>query len=248
LFAISANPARRQNAAPGVNADFDFGDETDLETRIDEPPIEDDRASTAFIALQDRLAVTPLRAMLEISSTRVNPDQVFIRPQAAFVLLAEQPWDADSVRQALTAAANGLWTHSGLGASWRPGADGAQELDGLGKLVVIVDGPRLFLGDSPDLVNALYTRRTQTAVAGAVYAAGWRHARELPNFERMMRLIDFPELRPASNGQADGREPMFYSENLASWGRTLNRVNNATIVVHDPGPMLREDVVYRIAP
>lgn len=248
LFAASGNAARRQTLAPGVSVELDSGSEADLETRIDEPPIEDDRASSALIALQDRLAASPLRAMLEISSTRVNPDQVFVRPQVAFVLLADQPWDAPAVRQALTAAANGLWTHSGLGANWRAGANGAQELDGLGKLAVIADGTRLFLGDSIDLVNALYARRTQPAAAGAVYAAGWRHAREHPNFERMMRLIDFPELRPAPAGQAEGREPMFYSENLASLGRTLNRVTGATIVVHDAGSMLREDVLYRIAP
>jgi hypothetical protein len=248
LFGTAGSVARRQNSAPGVSAEFNSGSETDLETRIDEPPIEDDRASSALIALRDRLAATPLRAMLKISSTRVNPDQVFIRPQTAFVLLADQPWDAAAVHQALTAAANSLWTHSGLGANWRAAANGAQELDGLGKLIVIADGPRLFLGDSADLVNALYARRAQPAAAGALYAAGWRHSRELPNFERMMRLIDFPELRPAPGGQAEGLEPMFYSENLASLGRTLNRVSTATITVHDPGPMLREDVVYRITP
>lgn len=248
LFAASGNAVRRQTFAPGISTEFDSGSETDLETRIDEPPIEDDRAASALIALRDQFAATTLQAMLEVSSTRVNPDQVFVRPQAAFVILADQPWDAGAVRQALTTAANGLWTHSGLGANWRPTANGAQELDGLGKLVVIVDGARLFLGDSADFVNAIYARQAQPAAAGAVYAAGWRHARELPNFERMMRLIDFPELRPAPGGQAEGREPMFYSENLASFGRTLNRVNTASIVVHDPGPMLREEVVYRITP
>jgi hypothetical protein len=66
----------------------------------------------------------------------------------------------------------------------------------------------------------------------------------------MMRLIDFPQIPPpaAAAPGGDTREPMFYSENVASLGRALRRVQSATLAVHDTGTMLRESVVYRIAP
>jgi len=41
---------------------------------------------------------------------------------------------------------------------------------------------------------------------------------------------------------------MFYSENVASFGRALRRVQSATLSVHDTGTMLRESAVYRMAP
>ena len=41
---------------------------------------------------------------------------------------------------------------------------------------------------------------------------------------------------------------MFYSENLAGLGRVLGRVQTAGIAVHDTGAMLRESVLYRVAP
>ena len=159
--------------------------------------------------------------------------------------MANAPWNGAAVRTALGDTAS-LWTQGNLGATWKTAAVG-QELSGLGKLIVAVDGTRLILGDSPDLVAALWARRNQPALPGAIYAAGWRHALELPNFERMMRLIDYPEIRAREPGNGT-REPMFYSENMASFGRVLGRVQQATIATHDSGAMVREQVVYRLTP
>ena len=41
---------------------------------------------------------------------------------------------------------------------------------------------------------------------------------------------------------------MFYSENIASLGRALARVESVTISTHDTGPTVREDLVYRLMP
>jgi hypothetical protein len=255
LFASGATAGPESKLAPSAGTDTTAGTEQDLEVRIDEPPLTDDRAAAAFLALGRQIGAMRLQAILEVENTRVDTDQVFVRPQAALVLLADRAWDATAIRTALTTAANGLWTSSGLGAGWRAGANGVQELDGLGALVMAVDGKRLILGNSSELVGEVLARRAQPAVAGAVYAAGWRHARELPNFERMTRMIDFPQIHvdtagagaaPTDVGQ--GREPMFYSENAASLGRALVRVDNATITVHDLGSMLREAVVYGLNP
>ena len=187
--------APKRETAPGVAESSDAGSEGDLEIRIDEAPLSDARSTQAFEALRAQLNPASLDAMLEVSSTVLQPDQVFVQPHSALVLLSSSNWDANQIRASLTSAANGLWTAAGLGAGWRASANGAQEFDGLGKIVLVVDGQRLIVSDSADLVNSILARRNRPAVAGAAYEASWRHARELPNFDRMMRLIDFPQIR-----------------------------------------------------
>ena len=185
--------------------------------------------------------------MLEVSSTRTDAAQVFTGTQSAIVLLAAAPWDANAVRQALGSAAASVWSNRSAGAGWHAGTNGTQELDGLGRIAIAIEGRWLIVGTSPELTAAIFARRNRAAADGAVYAAGWRHARELPNFERMFRLIDFPQIPPPA-GPGQERQPMFFSENLASLGRALGRVQSASIVVHDVGAMLREAVEYRLAP
>jgi hypothetical protein len=242
IFAATALPKTRNDMAPVIEGETESGNERDLETRIDEPPLTDDRASQAFVALRERLSGTNVRAMLEVNATNVDAGQVFVGARSAIVLLGSTNWDADAMRAAIGSAAGSLWSNGGLGAGWRTGANGVRELDGLGRVAVAVDGRWLVIGNSVDLVNSIFARRNRTPVMGAVYAAGWRHARELPNFERLMRLIDFPQTRTSPG------EPMFYSENMASFGRVLSRVQSASIIVHDAGTMLSESVVYRLTP
>lgn len=254
IFAATLAPKLRNDFAPEVETAREAGSEQDLETRIDEPPIMDDRISQAFAPLRARLNSASVTAMIEIASTRVAADQVFVAPQSAVAILGASNWDANAIRAALNSAAGALWSNRAIGANWRAAANGVEQLDGLGRVAIAIDGRWLIVGTSPEVVGAIFARRNRTAAAGAVYAAEWRHARELPNFERMMKLIDYPlshSESPAADGAADtaqGREPMFYSENLASFGRVLQRVQSASIAVHDAGTMLRESVTYRIAP
>ncbi len=244
IFASTAPAKRRDDFAPGVEHTAESGSEQDLEMRIDEPPLTDDRVARAFAPLRAQLGPARLQAMAEISATRVTADQVFVATQSAVVLLANSNWDANAVRSAVSSAAGSLWSNGDAGANWRASVNGVSELDGLGLIAMAMDGRWLVIGNSADLVSAIFARRNRAAVAGAAYAAEWRHARELPNFERMMKLIDFPQ----GNGNTPGREPMFYSENLASFGQVLHRVQSAAIAVHDQGSMLREAVVYRVTP
>jgi hypothetical protein len=249
IFASTAQGALRSKQAPVVINEGEAGTELDLETRIDEEPLADDRGAGVFAALEQQLAAGRVQAMLEVASTQVAADQVFVGSRSAIALLSETPWDAAAIREAISAAAGSLWSSGGLGTGWRASSTGVQELDGLGRLALAVDGRWLIVGNFAELVNSLFARRNRAPVGGAVYAAGWRHARELPNFERMMRLIDFPQIPPtAAAAPGDAREPMFYSGNVASLGRALRRVQSATLAVHDTGAMLRESAVYRIAP
>lgn len=249
IFSATAAAAPRRESAPGVASSGDAGTEGDLEIRIDEAPLSDARAETAFETLRAQLGTANIDAMLEVSSIAVQADQVFVQPHSAIVLLSASNWNADQIQAAITSAANGLWTAAGMGAGWRAAANGVRELDGLGKIVLVADGPRLIVGDSTDLVNSMLARRNRPAVSGAAYEASWRHGRELPNFTRMMRLIDFPQIHPAD--PADSSAPgdnsgLFYSQNIASLGNVLGRVDSATITVHDLGAMLRENIVYRL--
>src|SRR5258708_29425311 len=135
------------------------------------------------------------------------------------------------MEQALAEAAAGLWSTASLGAGWRNGAAGVRELDGLMKLAMAVDGKRLFVGTSPERVAAVLARRNRAANPSAVYAAEWRHAPELPNFEPLLALIDFPQgsMQSAAPGNSAAREPRFFSWNLVSLGRALRRVQTAPI-------------------
>ena len=249
LFAPASGGAPARTFAPSAPVAFDAGAESDLETRTDEAPLTGGSVPASFASLREVLAKADPQALLELGTARLDAGQVFVRPESAVVLLARDPWDANAVRAALTAAADGAWSRSALGAGWKNVANGQQELDGLGHLVLAIDGNRLILGDSATLVAAVVARRAQPAVAGAVYQAGWRHARELPTFARLSRLVDFPELRAVPEATPnDGRQPMFYSENLASFGQVLRRLDSATLVRHDTGAMVRENLVYRMAP
>jgi hypothetical protein len=233
--------------APVVSNQAEEGNQEDLETRIDEASLADDRDATAFQGLRALLNGVAIDALVEVSSTRMDAAQVFVGSQSAVALLGASAWDANAVRQALGSAAASIWSNRSAGAEWRAGVNGIQELDGLGRVALAMDGRWLIVGTSPELTAAMFARRNRAAVDGATYAAGWRNAGELPNFERMFRLIDFPQIPPAA-GPEQERQPMFFSENLASLGRTLERVQNANIAVHDAGTMLRETVVYRMAP
>lgn len=241
LFPSAAASAPRSKLAPLVTETADAGSEADLESRIDERPFAENR--DALKALRDLLAGARIDAMLDVSWARVDADQVYVRPYAVLALLSATQWNAEAIRTALGGAAEGLWSNAGT-ATWRTGVGGVRELEGLGNLAIASDGKWLVVGDSAELVNAVFSRRNRTAAAGASYAAGWRHARELANFERMTMLIDFPQQVPAGGSG----EPPYFSANLASLGRTLKRIDLATIVVHDAGTMLRESLVYKLNP
>jgi hypothetical protein len=58
----------------------------------------------------------------------------------------------------------------------------------------------------------------------------------------MMTQIDAGNTENFSNG------PRFFSQNVASLGRVLNRVDSATIVVHDDGRKVAQQMIYLVKP
>ncbi|MBZ5605800.1 MAG: hypothetical protein LAO79_26165 [Acidobacteriia bacterium] len=208
FLSASAGVAPQSKEAPAVENTAQAGTESDLETRIDLAPLNDDRDARDYRRVLAFFAAKKIDGMLEVSRSVVDPDQVFVGLQSALVVLSD---------------------------SWSAFPD----LD----LATAVRGRVLIVGNSQELVDAIARRAGASPAAGAVYAAGWRHARELSNFEKLTRLIDFPQAPPG-----DAHEPMFFSENMASLGGVLRRVLSAEVTMHDAGSMLRETVLYRVAP
>lgn len=209
---------QRMRGAPGAgDPDSATGSEEDLETRIDEVPLADGSAALDTTALRTLIEAHAPQAMLQVETSRAAADGVFVTTPRAIALSSAHPWDVTAVRQAVAGGLDRVW--------------------------VTTAGRVLILASAEDLMNAMAGRAgSPDALPGASYAIRYLHSRELPRFERMMTLIDYPQLR----GAGENREPMFFSENLASLGRTLGRVDSVSLESHDEGALVRQTVVYKL--
>ncbi len=225
---LAPHPARytEQRTAPTVSlAGAEAGAEADLETRIDEAPLENAAGRFVPEALRKLLAANSLQAMLEVESSRVMPDGVFTGFSSAVVLLGSAEWSPDAARAALLDAVGSLWTTSALGANWV--SRGAYyELDGLTPISVAARGRFLVVATEPKLLASLLDGLSRPSAPAAAYAAGFRHTPERANFGKMMALLDH-------SSQQERREPYFFSDNIGSLSRTLARVESESIVVRE---------------
>jgi hypothetical protein len=140
-----------------------------------------------------------------------------------------------------------MLTQDHLGVHWvdrGAGANSYSELDGLQTLALATHGRLLAIATSKDLLEAMLAGApNQPTTTGARYAAAYRHSTELPNFVKMMRLIDNPLAKQTSG---DAPEPEFFSGNIASLGQALARIGSESIVVHDTGSIVTENVIYKL--
>jgi hypothetical protein len=256
-----AEPGVASLTAPGVVlTPGQAGSESDLETRIDVAPLEGAGGALDVDALKRLLRAAPLQAVLEFHSLQHAGQPAFIEPHSAILIRSSANWDSQAVRNALRAAIRELWTTSQIGVSWveeREGNVDYYQLEGLVPLAVAAQGPVLVVANSAEMVRSLLgraplapTANSLSAEAGRnlVYAAGFRHAAERENIVQMMRLIEMP--LPRENvGLADeeGREPAFFSGNLASLSQSLESVESESLVVEDRGPLLVQTATYRLA-
>jgi hypothetical protein len=240
--ANSAPPAAE--AAPIIAAAPEAGSESDLEARIDEPPLDDRQDALQAQALERLFGAHPLTAMVQVEATRQEANGVFVDNDCAVALVSATAWDAAAARDAVSSAIQGMLTASRLGMSWKEAAGSYAVLEGLNRLALAVRGNTLVLANSPRLVERVLARAAAPAAARAgVYAAGLRHERERRNFRAWMRLLD--SARPASDNTT---EPKFFSGNLASLSDSLRRVRSATLTAEEKGPAMKQTVVYELAP
>ena len=207
-------------AAPPAAVSGPAGSESDLETRIDQPPL-DDSAGQAIPAALRALIETPLDAMLEIASSRATPGGVLVGIDTAVVLVGSSNWDAAAVRKALASA---------------------PEFGPLGRIAVEARDRVLIVANSAALA-AKIAGRLDTPAAGQpfTYAAAFHHTAERGRFLAMTRLIDY------SPAQGDDREPQFFSENIASLSGVLSGVESSNMTALDLGSTVSETVTYRLA-
>jgi hypothetical protein len=245
---LAPQPVARANRliAPMVSLDEGAAaSEADLETRIDEAPLEN--ASGRFVAeaVRKLLEGNPLQAMLEVSSSQAMPDGVFAGFSSAVALVGQTDWNPGAARSALADAVRSLWTTSGVGANWIVRGTGARahdELDGLNRISVFTQGRLLVVATDPKALESVVDGLGRPPAAAAAYAAGFNHASERANFDRMMGLLDQSSQQSAN----DTRQPYFFSENIGSLSRTLARIQSESIVVRDSGPSVRQTMIYRL--
>jgi hypothetical protein len=195
--------------APWVPETPNAGGGSDFETRIDEPPLADNGSRFAIEPLRNLLARAGILSVLHVQTSRRLADGVFVETPSAIVLAGSSAWDPDSVRVALEGGADNV------------------EFTARGNLLV--------LANSADLLKEILSRvDRKPATDGATYIAGFRHAAERANFEKMMTALDYGK-----------PQPTFFSGNIASLSRVFSRVSTESIVVHDHGGSLTQTVVYQ---
>jgi len=158
-----------KHAPEAGSIDATVGSESDLEIRINEPPLESS-AEESLDGLRRLLDAAKLEAAMQIESSRVLPDGSFVGIDSAIVLLAASDWNSAAVKTA-TASVTG----------------------GLAAIDIAVSGRTLVAATRPELAQSILRgAANQQASQGARYVARFRHSAELPNFIRMTRLIDNP--------------------------------------------------------
>jgi hypothetical protein len=234
-----------RDAPAEISPDTPNGNEGDLETRIDEQPLPSDPGTSASVAaIRAMLDNTAARALLLVQSTS-PAGETFVETPSVIVLAGGAQWDPDLVRRSLSAAAGKLWTTSQLGAGWVSGTSGRhpiEQLDGLGALIFASSGELLFLSNDSGLLAAVLDRAGSTPPVGALtYAAGFRHLRERPNYQRIMTALDFTSSPGFDNA------PRFFSANIASLSRVLSGIAEIRVTQEERGNLTMQTVLYQMA-
>jgi hypothetical protein len=246
VIATSGASALRDRTAPrlGVSAaTVDAGG--DLESRIDEETRAPHPTTYQMGALTTLAGGEALTAMLQVEATRPAADSVFVDRGAVIVLARPGNWPPGAARDAVRTLVDPVWTKAHLGMRWldaRVGAQAFSQLEGLETVAVAERGRLLFIGNDTALLAAVLDAASKPpAPLEGAYAAGFRHAVERARFVALTRFVDYA----ASGGET--REPLFFSENLASLSDTFSRVDSASIVLRDRGATVSQTLTYRLA-
>jgi hypothetical protein len=244
LLAPHLGPAPASQIAPQVQlTSGEAGVGSDLETRIDQSPVQRTGTPQNTSVLKELLDKTQLLGSLQLQSTERDKAGVFVRTHSAVVLAAASDWNEATVQSALADFVRPGLTASQLGVTWQP-KSGYQEFDGVWPLLTSVRGKYLLVSDAPNLMAAMLSNfNRKSEVKPAVFIAGFNHSRERSNFARFSNVIDRPNLAQ-SNVPGMERQPQFFSENMASLSSTLAGVAAERIVVRTDGAKTVQTVTY----
>jgi hypothetical protein len=244
LLAPHLGPAPASQIAPQVQlTSGETGAGSDLETRIDRPPVQRPVTPQNMSTLKDLLDKTQLLASLQVQSTERDTAGVFVRIHSAAVLVAALDWNGANVQSALADFVRPGLTASQFGVAWQQ-KSGYQEIDGLWPLVVSIRGKYLLLSNDPNLMAAMLSNfNRKSDVKPAVFIAGFNHERERTNFARFAGVADRPN-QAQSNVPGMERQPQFFSENVASLSSTLAEAAAERITVRADGARVMQTVTY----
>lgn len=247
ILAPHLGPAPPEKLAPQVQlTSGETGSGSDLETRIDQAPVQHVVSAEGSTLLKELLKNNPPRALLQVQSTDRDQEGVFVRIHSVVGLLGSADWDEARARNALVEFVRPGLTSSQLGVGWQQ-KNGYQELDGLWTLVAAVRGKYLLISDNSALMDELLANvERKTDAKPADFMAGFNHKREKENFASLTTMIDQPDSNP-SGTPAAGRQPQFFSENIASLSSTLAGVSSESIVIRDAGDKELQTVTYQWA-
>jgi hypothetical protein len=236
--------------APSVNLTAgEVGSSDDLETRIDQPPVSGTGSVDEWSDLHNVLQAAKVQAMLSFDSTRMGPDGAFVEIHSAVVLTAASDWDATAVSTALARGLAQSATTQQLGVTWKqvgkPPYD-YFEFDGLLPVRVAIRGKLLIVSDDSNAVAEVLARlKSHSDAEPAIFAAGFRHAAEQPNYFRLVFTLDHANPQASPESADDGAEPDFFSANLASLSHVFSGLDSESVVIRNTQGKTLETVIYR---
>jgi len=243
LLAPHLGLAPPSQIAPGVRlSSGETGAASDLETRIDQPPVQRSTIPQSVSALKEVLDKTPILSSLQVQSTEHDRAGVFVRIHSAVALVAASDWDKPGIESALVDFVRPDLTASQLGVTWHPKGN-HDELDGLWPLATAVRGKYLLVADDPGMIEAMLSNfSSKMALPPGTFVAGFNHERERVNFAHFSALIDRPgqSIDPRAE-----RQPQFFSGNIASISSTLAAVSAESITVRADDAKVLQTVTYQ---
>ncbi|MGD0923339.1 MAG: hypothetical protein ABSA70_16485, partial [Terriglobia bacterium] len=119
ILAPHSGPGAPSQTSPSVAlTQGQTGSESDLETRIDVPPLQGATGAVGTEALKKLLNAVTLEAVLEFHSLHHVGQSAFVEPHSAVLIRSSANWDSEAARNALRAAIEDVWTASQIGVNW----------------------------------------------------------------------------------------------------------------------------------
>jgi|SRR5579871_5589683 len=258
LLARSASSFRDQHLAPVFDLSVqNTGSATDLETRIDTPPIPVQPITAALVPMRSLLDAAPLDALLIYSSTTTNQhvaETLFLPIHTAVILSASTPFVPSAIQSALTQALSARLTVSTDSLNWTTRQEGSVayfQLSGLETLTFSVQGKFCILASDPETLLQILgsPRQKSPQPLIATTAAGFNHTAERPGFNRLSSLLDRTNTPP----QSDASVPAFFSRNIGSLSQTFQSLDSETFTetVHsqpNAAYIVNQKVIYKWNP
>jgi len=240
ILAPHLGPAAPEKLAPQVQlGNGETGAGSDLETRIDQAPIQQAGSTESGTLLKGVLVSNQVLASLQAQSTDGNAQDAFVRMHSVVVFLGASDWNEQAVKTALVDSVRPGLTTGEFGVAWKS-SSGVSELNGLWPLAVAVRGKYLFVADTGKVLAAtLVNVDRKSTTSPSVLAAGFSHESEQAPFLKLTHMLD---LGNASGGT--GQAPDFFSGNIGSLSQTLRGLASEKIVVRDSADKQTQTVTY----